>query len=201
MVHQGYIEPHNAIGIYSSDGHATVYCSTQGTFRVRSLTAQVLGMAEGNIKVVPAEIGGGFGGKLTVYLEPLVDAAVQEERPAGEDGDDARRGAARDADRPPAPRSAARWARPRTAKWSPPRSGWPTRRAPFLARRSARARWRSCAAYNIPQLRSTPTTWSSTGPRSRPIARPGRPTPLSPRRRSWTSWPNVAGLTRSNFES
>ena len=32
MVHQGYIEPHNAVGIYSSDGHATIYCSTQGTF-------------------------------------------------------------------------------------------------------------------------------------------------------------------------
>ena len=28
-------------------------------------------MPEGNIKVVPAEIGGGFGGKLVVYLEPL----------------------------------------------------------------------------------------------------------------------------------
>ena len=28
-------------------------------------------MPEGNISVVPAEIGGGFGGKLTVYLEPL----------------------------------------------------------------------------------------------------------------------------------
>ncbi len=71
MVHQGYVEPHNATGIYSSDGHATVYCSSQGPFAIRSLTAQVLGMAEGNIKIVPAEIGGGFGGKLTGYLEPL----------------------------------------------------------------------------------------------------------------------------------
>jgi xanthine dehydrogenase molybdenum-binding subunit len=71
MVHQGYIEPHNAVAIYSSDGHATVYCSTQGTFLVRSLSAQVLGMTEGRIKVVPAEIGGGFGGKTTIYLEPL----------------------------------------------------------------------------------------------------------------------------------
>ena len=71
MVHQGYIEPHNAVGIYNADGHGTIYCSTQGTFNVRSLTAQVLGMPEGNIKVVPAEIGGGFGGKLAIYLEPL----------------------------------------------------------------------------------------------------------------------------------
>ncbi|MBF6561020.1 MAG: xanthine dehydrogenase family protein molybdopterin-binding subunit [Candidatus Binataceae bacterium] len=71
MVHQGYIEPHNAVGIYNADGHATIYCSTQGTFVVRSLTAAVLGISEGKIKVVPAEIGGGFGGKTTVYLEPL----------------------------------------------------------------------------------------------------------------------------------
>jgi len=71
MVHQGYIEPHNAVGIYNSDGRATVYCSSQGTFAMRSLSAQVLGMAEGDIRIVPAEIGGGFGGKLTIYLEPL----------------------------------------------------------------------------------------------------------------------------------
>jgi len=71
MVHQGYIEPHNAVGIYNSDGHATIYCSTQGSFVVRSLSAAVLAIPEGNIKVVPAEIGGGFGGKTTIYLEPL----------------------------------------------------------------------------------------------------------------------------------
>ncbi len=71
MVHQGYIEPHNAVGIYNADGHATIYCSTQGSFVVRALSAAVLGIAEGKIKVVPAEIGGGFGGKTTIYLEPL----------------------------------------------------------------------------------------------------------------------------------
>ncbi|MGC1679017.1 MAG: molybdopterin cofactor-binding domain-containing protein, partial [Candidatus Binataceae bacterium] len=71
MVHQGYIEPHNAVGIYNTDGQATIYCSTQGAFDVRSLSAQVLGIAVGKIKVVPAEIGGGFGGKTTIYLEPL----------------------------------------------------------------------------------------------------------------------------------
>src|SRR5216683_1642340 len=71
MVHQGYIEPHAAVGIYNPDGHATIYCSTQGTFVVRSMSAGVLGMQESSIKVVPAEIGGGFGGKTTIYLEPL----------------------------------------------------------------------------------------------------------------------------------
>ena len=71
MVHQGYIEPHNAVGIYNSDGHATIYCSTQGSFDVRLLSAKVLGIEVGKLRVVPAEIGGGFGGKTTIYLEPL----------------------------------------------------------------------------------------------------------------------------------
>ncbi len=71
MVHQGYIEPHNAVGVYNADGQGTIYCSTQGAFEVRSLSAQVLGVPVGKIRVVPAEIGGGFGGKTTIYLEPL----------------------------------------------------------------------------------------------------------------------------------
>jgi xanthine dehydrogenase molybdenum-binding subunit len=71
MVHQGYIEPHNALAVYNADGHATVYTSTQSPFEARQLTALVAGMPEGELKVVPAEIGGGFGGKLVIYMEPL----------------------------------------------------------------------------------------------------------------------------------
>jgi xanthine dehydrogenase molybdenum-binding subunit len=70
-VHQGYIEPLNAVAIYNADGHVTIYCSTQSHFRVQRLTACLLAMQEGKIRVVAAEIGGGFGGKTTVYLEPL----------------------------------------------------------------------------------------------------------------------------------
>ena len=71
MVHQGYIEPHNAVGIYNSEGRVTVICSTQAPFEVRMMVAHVLGLSVGDVKVVPAEIGGGFGGKYMVYLEPL----------------------------------------------------------------------------------------------------------------------------------
>jgi xanthine dehydrogenase molybdenum-binding subunit len=70
-VHQGYIEPQNALALWSPDEHVTIYCSTQGSFNVRTLTSSVLGIPEGTIRVVPAEIGGGFGGKTTVYLEPV----------------------------------------------------------------------------------------------------------------------------------
>ncbi|HIC18623.1 TPA: xanthine dehydrogenase family protein molybdopterin-binding subunit, partial [Candidatus Poribacteria bacterium] len=70
-VHQGYIEPHNATALYKSDGHLTVWCSTQGAFEVRDQLEKILQMPVSDIKVVPMEIGGGFGGKIPVYLEPV----------------------------------------------------------------------------------------------------------------------------------
>ena len=71
MVHQGYIEPHACVGNFNEDGQATVWCSTQGHFGVRSMTAMAMGVDEGDIRVIASEIGGGFGGKTTIYLEPL----------------------------------------------------------------------------------------------------------------------------------
>jgi xanthine dehydrogenase molybdenum-binding subunit len=72
MVHQGYIEPQNATAQYNPDGQITIWCSTQGSFGVREQTAEILEMPVSKIRVVPMEIGGGFGGKVGVYLEPVV---------------------------------------------------------------------------------------------------------------------------------
>ena len=82
MAHQGYIEPHACTATVNADGKATIWCCTQGHFDVRSLTAGVLGESVGNIKVIPSEIGGGFGGKTIIYLEPLaVKLAERSGRP------------------------------------------------------------------------------------------------------------------------
>ncbi len=70
-VHQGYIEPHNATAHYNQDGHLTVWCSTQGAFTVREQLAEILQYPISKIKVVPLEIGGGFGGKINVYIKPV----------------------------------------------------------------------------------------------------------------------------------
>jgi CO/xanthine dehydrogenase Mo-binding subunit len=70
-VHQGYIEPHNATALWSADGTLTIWCSTQGAFTVRAQVGELLEMPIAKIKVVPMEIGGGFGGKIRVYLEPV----------------------------------------------------------------------------------------------------------------------------------
>jgi CO/xanthine dehydrogenase Mo-binding subunit len=70
-VHQGYIEPHACVASWGADGQSTIWCSSQGQFLVRALVAKILGMPLSDLKVIPAEIGGGFGGKTTVYLEPV----------------------------------------------------------------------------------------------------------------------------------
>ena len=70
-VHQGYIEPHNATALWNPDGRLHIWCSTQGAFTVRDAMAQLLEMPVSQIRVTPMEIGGGFGGKIPVYLEPV----------------------------------------------------------------------------------------------------------------------------------
>ena len=70
-VHQGYIEPQNAAALWNADGNVTIWTSTQGSFSARDALAGVLDLPVSKIKVVPMEIGGGFGGKIPIYLEPL----------------------------------------------------------------------------------------------------------------------------------
>ncbi|MSQ42130.1 MAG: xanthine dehydrogenase family protein molybdopterin-binding subunit [Dehalococcoidia bacterium] len=70
--HQGYIEPHTATADWHDDGSLVVYTSSQGSFGiVREPLANILKMPSSRIRVVPMEIGGGFGGKLRIYCEPL----------------------------------------------------------------------------------------------------------------------------------
>ncbi len=70
-VHQGYVEPHTATARWDPEGRITIWDSSQGHFAMRDLTAMVLGVPVSQIKVIPMEIGGGFGGKLHTYIEPV----------------------------------------------------------------------------------------------------------------------------------
>ena len=73
-VHQAYIEPHATVARVEADGQAEIWTTTQGHFGVRAMTARLCGMPIGNVRVTPSEIGGGFGGKIPVYLEPIAAA-------------------------------------------------------------------------------------------------------------------------------
>jgi CO/xanthine dehydrogenase Mo-binding subunit len=70
-VHQGYIEPHACVAKMEADGQGEIWSSSQGHFQMRALTAKILGCKIGDLRVTPAEIGGGFGGKTVTYLEPV----------------------------------------------------------------------------------------------------------------------------------
>lgn len=70
-VHQGYIEPQNATALWNADGNLTVWTSNQGAFGVRDQLVKLLHHPISKTKIVPLEIGGGFGGKVKVYLDPL----------------------------------------------------------------------------------------------------------------------------------
>jgi CO/xanthine dehydrogenase Mo-binding subunit len=70
-VHQGYIESHITTVRWDSDDRITVWTSTQGHFAVRDQLAGILNVPMSNINVIPLEIGGAFGGKDSVYLDPL----------------------------------------------------------------------------------------------------------------------------------
>lgn len=71
MAHQGYIEPHACVANIDETGRGSVWCCTQGHFEFRAMTAKLLGKDMADLKFIASEIGGGFGGKTVVYLEPL----------------------------------------------------------------------------------------------------------------------------------
>jgi CO/xanthine dehydrogenase Mo-binding subunit len=77
-VHQGYIEPQACVARFDADGQSELYSSSQGHFVVRSYTTQLLGMTLGDLRVYPAEIGGAFGGKTVVYIEPVAVALARK---------------------------------------------------------------------------------------------------------------------------
>ena len=70
-VHQGYIEPHATVALWNEDDRLKIWASTQGAFNCRQQVAELLQIPVSQCLVVPCEIGGGFGGKIAVYLEPV----------------------------------------------------------------------------------------------------------------------------------
>ena len=77
MVHQGYLEPHAVLAEWDRNGLLTLWASTQGSFNTRSEVADVLGIPENSIRVIPVECGGGFGGKIRALCEPITAVLAQ----------------------------------------------------------------------------------------------------------------------------
>ena len=68
--HPGAIEPHSSTAMVDPSGRVTVWTTTQKPFVFRSYLAHALKRPIGSFKIIPTQIGGGFGGKLFPCLEP-----------------------------------------------------------------------------------------------------------------------------------
>ena len=69
--HQGYIEPHACLAQLGGDGKGELWCCTQGHFHVQKTCAALLDIETSALRVTPSEIGGGFGGKTAIFIEPV----------------------------------------------------------------------------------------------------------------------------------
>lgn len=67
--YQAYLEPKMAVAVYEA-GRYTVHVSHQFPFNVRDRLSQLLDVPVSSVRVVGHHIGGGFGAKLDVGLEP-----------------------------------------------------------------------------------------------------------------------------------
>jgi putative selenate reductase molybdopterin-binding subunit len=68
------LEPHVTITCFDPDGRLVIRSSTQVPFHVRRIVAQALKIPVKTIRVVKPRIGGGFGSKQEIVLEPVCAA-------------------------------------------------------------------------------------------------------------------------------
>lgn len=78
MAHQVYIEPRSSMAQIEPSGRISVWTSTQGTFPLRDNLAGIFGVPQTKLRVIPTEIGGGFGGKIAPVIEPAAILLAQK---------------------------------------------------------------------------------------------------------------------------
>lgn len=76
--HQGYLEPQAMVAQVDPNGFATVWTSTQGQFTSEIMISRMLGLPQSKLRVVPLEIGGGFGGKIAIHGEAVAVRLAQK---------------------------------------------------------------------------------------------------------------------------
>ena len=71
MQHQGYVEPHAVVADFDISGSLSVWTSIQGYITVQKNLAKMFKLQTSKVKVFPTEVGGAFGGKIFMLLEPV----------------------------------------------------------------------------------------------------------------------------------
>ena len=81
-IHQGFLEPMACIANVEPSGRIHVWTSTQAPYQIRATLADVVDRPMSRIRVVPMEMGGGFGAKLRLCVEAYpVLLSMQTGRP------------------------------------------------------------------------------------------------------------------------
>lgn len=71
-IHHVQLEPHTAVAQYQQDGVLLIHATTQAPFVVQQCVAELHGLPLNRVRVIVPYLGGGFGGKSDVTIEPLV---------------------------------------------------------------------------------------------------------------------------------
>lgn len=81
-VHHGAMEPHTALAHFDFNNKLTVYSPNQNSFQFRILLARIFNLSFSKVRVVVPGIGGSFGGKLEMSVEPVAAAlSIMTRRP------------------------------------------------------------------------------------------------------------------------
>lgn len=78
MIQHCHIEPHVTTVKYEPSGQVTIWSSTQHPYSVRRETARILGLPINRVRVIVTTLGGGFGGKVLLKLEPMCVALAMK---------------------------------------------------------------------------------------------------------------------------
>jgi CO/xanthine dehydrogenase Mo-binding subunit len=76
FVDHAYLEPEAGVGWIDDDGVLTLRVATQVVEHYRDV-ARILGMPEAKVRVIAPYVGGGFGGKEDMTVEPYIALAVR----------------------------------------------------------------------------------------------------------------------------
>jgi len=75
FVEHAYIEPEAGYARRVGD-RIEIYVTTQTPYMDRDEVALILGLAPGQVRIIPSAVGGGFGGKLDLSVQPMIATAA-----------------------------------------------------------------------------------------------------------------------------
>lgn len=77
LAQQSSLEPHTAVAQWRSD-YLTVWTGAQAPYAVRRVLAEIFGLSPDHVRIIVPPLGGGYGGKGHIRIEPLVAAVARK---------------------------------------------------------------------------------------------------------------------------